>query len=172
MANLKSINNVKKLPFLEQILFTVLWCVLSMYVVWKKSKKYVTHIFLIQSRAGIELHLAWQLDKDKLYCPFGDKNTIPTLYLIIGLIICYHYHKMENSLTWKKMGHPWNKCFDTSTKREQMIRAHKSWGSFRQIARTKKSVHFNPMDFKNRLHETFSNSARAHNLRRKTFKPM
>ena len=103
MANLKSINNVKKLPFLEQILFTVLWCVLSMYVVWKKSKKYVTHIFLIQSRAGIELHLAWQFDKDKLYVPFEDKNTIPTLYLIIGLIICYHYHKIENSLTWKEM---------------------------------------------------------------------
>ena len=74
---------MKKLPFLEQILFTVLWCVLSMYVVWKKSKKYVTHIFLIQSRAGIELHLAWQFDKDKLYFPFGDKNTIQALFYLI-----------------------------------------------------------------------------------------
>ena len=79
--NMKLIlNQVKKVAsFGTNLVQCALMCLVNV-VVWKKSKKYVTHIFLIQSRAGIELHLAWQFDKDKLYFPFGDKNTIPTLF--------------------------------------------------------------------------------------------
>ena len=57
--NMKLIlNQVKKVAsYGTNLVQCALMCLVNV-VVWKKSKKYVTHIFLIQSRAGIELHLA------------------------------------------------------------------------------------------------------------------